>query len=126
VLKFLLIIILGISSFATAEGFEFKKSGNIEKHTKYCISKSAPKHKAIFMKDELCSFGKVGCEGIETTKTFEVLCDLVKASQCYSEKKWLNRNQYFGLNQQFDIVNVSHSTKFKKGAQTEELCAYYK
>jgi len=85
-----------IKQFVIAERFEFKKSKSIEKHSKYCITNGAPKHNASFLKDELCASGEEGCQGVETSKHFEVLCDLVKVSKCYSDKKCSTETNILG------------------------------
>ncbi|MCE3252698.1 MAG: hypothetical protein K0Q67_1718 [Cellvibrio sp.] len=120
------IIILFFSSYSVADGVTFKKNtGPIEKHEKACLNQPPPTHQAMFYQSELCEFGKQGCDENNSRERFEVLCDLDRVSQCYAQKGWRNRNQYFNLSPSVDVTNIGHTISISNGIKVDTICAYY-
>jgi len=111
--------------FEEKDGVTCTKNKDPIKHQKYCMQGGKPKHEAYFFKDELCKFGMKGCTFVPAER-IEVFCDEKRVSDCYSNKKWMSRNQYFTLRPDLEIVNVGYSIKVKSGIKTEMICAYYK
>lgn len=123
----ILLILVATSSLAVADNFTFKKNSNPpEKHEKVCLNQSMPKHRANFEFSELCEFGQSGCNGVRSKESFEVFCDLSRVTDCYSNKAWKTRNQYFNLSSSVTVSNISNQIKYSNGAKTNTICAHYK
>ncbi|WP_153301888.1 hypothetical protein [Endozoicomonas arenosclerae] len=124
-MQYLLFLTLFFSSFTFSNTSFLEKPKNVQKHKQYCLSKNPPTHRAKFVFEELCLYGKNGCSNTLDKESFEVLCTLNKVSDCYAQKAWQSRNQYFNLDNSLKINNIKKTTKIKNGKATYTICAYY-
>ena len=86
-----------------------------------CV-KHYPKHSIKISYQELCEFGKRGCEYTRKTAQVNVYCDEEKVSSCFSKKQWQTANEYVNISNKIFVKSTSKQMLLTKQKTIVKFC----